>query len=276
MKVRRRTLPPGWYPGTESETRLAIRDYLQSLPPRKGKALAGVVPHAGWEFSGRVALEVFSNLIEDSATIVVVGGHLGPRDGVLAAFEEGYETPLGVLEADLELLGEIRQELSIREDSYPDNTVEIQLPFIKYLFPASRALSLRAAPAEAAIELGKAISDAADKLGRKVAVIGSTDLTHYGTNYGFQPAGEGEEALRWVKEVNDRGIIDRLLALNGEEAIRHARENRSACSIGGAAAALTFARRKGCTRSRLRRYLTSYDIYPSESFVGYAGITYSC
>lgn len=275
MKIRRRVLPPGWYPGDESETRLAIRNYLRGLPAGEEKAWAGVVPHAGWEFSGKVALEVFSCLIKNPATIVVVGGHLGPHDGILAAFEDAYETPLGIIEADLELLEEIGKEVILREDRYGDNTVEIQLPFIKYLFPDTRVLSFRAAPARESIELGRAIRLAAEKSGRQVAVIGSTDLTHYGNNYGFQPAGEGKTALKWVKEINDRGFIERMLEMNGEEALRHARENHSACSAGGAVAALAFARQSGYTRSRLLRYLTSYDVHPSESFVGYAGIIYS-
>lgn len=280
MKIRQRALPPGWYPGTGEETRETIERYLRDIGARAAiespEGVAGVVPHAGWEFSGRTALEVLLHIRRPVDTIVVVGGHLSPSAGIVAALEEGYETPLGVLPADLELLGAIETspKVSFREDRSADNTVEVQLPFIKYLFPESRALSLRGAPSADSIELGKAIKGAAESLGRNVAVIGSTDLTHYGSNYGFAPAGRGEEAVKWVTEVNDRGFIERLLSMSSEAALDHAARNQSACSAGGAIVALSFALEMGVSEGELIRYLTSYEIYPNESFVGYAGIVY--
>jgi len=274
MKIRRRTLPPGWYPEGEAATEQAIRRYLAEIPEGGNTAGAGVAPHAGWEFSGGVALKVFLNLKKDIDTMIVVGGHLSSSGGVIAAFEEGYETPLGPISADLELLEKIENKITVSEDIYPDNTVEVQLPFVRYFFPRARALALRAAPSDDAIKLGEALAAAAGELERKIAVVGSTDLTHYGRNYGFSPAGEGEAALRWVTEVNDKGFIDCLLKMEARKALEHARENHSACSAGGAVAALSFARASGSMKGELLRYLTSYDIFPSESFVGYAGIIF--
>lgn len=276
MQIRPRVLPSGWYPRSAEETRRTIEGYLAHDPAPRGRALAGVAPHAGWTFSGRIALRVLLAFQKPVETVVVVGGHLPPSAGLLAAPEEGYETPLGILEADLELLERISGALPapFREDSSPDNTVEVQLPFIKYLFPGSRALALRAAPSPAAGELGRAIRQGADSLGRSVAVLGSTDLTHYGSNYGFSPAGRGERAVEWVKKVNDRKFIESLLELNGPAALRHAGEDQSACSAGGAVAALTFAKSSGVEKGELVEYLTSYDLLPAESFVGYAGVIY--
>jgi AmmeMemoRadiSam system protein B len=105
--------------------------------------------------------------------------------------------------------------------------------------------------------------------------VGSTDLTHYGRNYGFLPAGTGEKALRWVREDNDSRIIAELLSMDAESALQLALRDRSACSAGGAVAALAFAKEKGVTKGRLVRYQTSHDVQPSESFVGYVGIIYS-
>ncbi len=259
MTIRERALPPGWYPGSAGETREAIERFLRDIggPPPEGKmtGIAGIAPHAGWEFSGRCALAVLLRLRQPVDTVVVVGGHLGPSSGLLAASEAGYETPLGTIEADLPLLEKIGSYCGtpLREDRHPDNTVEVQLPFIKYLFPQSRSLYLRSAPSSDAVELGRAIKEAADELGRKVVVLGSTDLTHYGSNYGFSPAGRGEKAVAWVKEVNDRGFVNNLLAMDAEGALRHAGANQSACSAGGAAAAVSFARESGVKQRRTDR-----------------------
>jgi len=276
MTTRRRTLPPGWYPETPAQTRSAIQGYLDELPPPTVRdATAVVVPHAGWEFSGRPALEAIRCLPPDLETIVVIGGHLSSADPVMAAGEDELETPLGDIASDRDLLFALRKILPLQTDRSPDNTVEIQLPFVKYLFPRARALYFRAPPSLEAIRLGRGIASAARELKRKTGVIGSTDLTHYGANYGFAPAGRGDRALIWVREVNDREFIDRLLAMDAEGALDHAEESRSACSAGGAAAALAFAQSRGVKRGRLIRYMTSHDVYPGESFVGYAGIVYA-
>src|SRR5512137_321519 len=106
MGVRRRCLPAGWYPGTAGGVRDAV-EAMRGASVRRRDALAGVAPHAGWEFSGALACAVFASLIEGLDTIVIIGGHLAPSDAILAAFEEGYETPLGTVPADLDLLGRL-------------------------------------------------------------------------------------------------------------------------------------------------------------------------
>jgi hypothetical protein len=243
-----------------------------SLPPRD--AAAGVAPHAGWEFSGALAGTVFARLVGDLDTIVIIGGHLAPSDGILCAFEEGYETPLGNAPADLELAARLKECVAVAEDRWPDNTVEVQLPFARHYFPAARLLGMRAPPSPAAGELGRAIAAAAAACGRRVAVVGSTDLTHYGPNYGFTPAGSGAEAVQWVTGVNDRRFIDSLLAMDEAGARERGVGERSACSAGGAVAAMAFARAAGAARGELLAYRTSRDVHASESFVGYAAVVY--
>jgi AmmeMemoRadiSam system protein B len=275
MRVRKRYLPPGWYPATGVQTREAIVGMEKTFPAGQPGGMSGIVPHAGWEYSGSLALEVLSRLARDIDTIVIIGGHLGPADGILCAFEDAYETSLGPAKADLALMEDLRTRLALREDRYADNTVEIQLPFLRHLFPNALVLGMRAPPSTDAIRLGSALFASARALGRRVAAVGSTDLTHYGTNYGFLPAGTGDEAVQWVRDVNDRRFIESALALDADSSIERALRDRSACSAGGAVAAMTFARACGARRGELVRYLTSYDVFPAESFVGYAGIVYS-
>jgi MEMO1 family protein len=274
MHVRKRYLPPGWYPGAAAQIRGTIERMESTFPPAAADAVAAVVPHAGWEYSGSLALEVLSRLSRRIDTIVIIGGHLGPADGILCAYEDAYETPLGSIAADLELLADLRAELPIREDRYADNTVEVQLPFVRHLFPDAMALGIRVSPSAEAGRLGETLARAAAARGRRLAVAGSTDLTHYGSSYGFAPAGAGETAQAWVREVNDRRFIESLLALDFDAALDRALGERSACSAGGALAALSFARQKGVGRGELVRYMTSLDVRPTESFVGYAGVVF--
>lgn len=274
--TRKRGLPEGWYPSQEIAVRRLCDGW--ATEPADAGALACVAPHAGWSFSGRLACAAVASLRggdQRAETVVIVGGHLPHGGGIFAAEEEGYTTPLGDLAADLPLLERLRARLPIRADHEPDNGVEIQLPFVRYHLGPVRALWLRVAPSREAILLGEALFEAAFAMGRSLRVVGSTDLTHYGPAYHYLPRGGGEAAVRWVTEVSDRRMIGALLSLDGEAALALGSSERSACSAGGAVAALTFARLSGAENARLIGHFTSYELHPSESFVGYAGIAYS-
>lgn len=278
MSIRKRSLPAGWYPEDAAGIDSWIDEWTRKnsgLDSTSGRATAGIVPHAGWYFSGEPAFLVLRAVDPSVETVVVVGGHLPPNGPVLAAVEEAYETPAGTIQADRELLRAITARLSWSADREADNTVEVQLPLVHRLLPGARAISFRAPPGDSALALGEAIAECARLLGRRVAVVGSTDLTHYGPQYRFTPAGMGEPALRWVKEENDAGMIRCLLEMDGESTIRYAVEHRAACSPGGAAAAIAFARAVHADEAKLLSYCTSRDRGPSSSFVGYAAITYS-
>lgn len=285
MSIRRRGLPRGWYPDDPGSVRSLVSSWTgegSASPP--GRTVSAVAPHAGWAFSGPLAAVAAASLgpgiAAGASTLVVFGGHLPPGARPLAAGESAYDSPMGPLTADLELLEALRSSLArdssvpIGLDEDPDNTVEVLLPIVAALYPGIRVLWLRAPNDESAIALGGALFDAASSLGRGVVCLGSTDLTHYGPNYGFTPKGKGRAAADWVRGTNDRRFIDALLAMDASEALRRGGSERSACSPGAAAAALSFARRAGAVEASLLDYSTSLEVRPDESFVGYAAIAF--
>ncbi|HEQ71117.1 MAG TPA: AmmeMemoRadiSam system protein B, partial [Spirochaetia bacterium] len=71
MKVRKRNLPDGWYPASAAETTRMIESLYARIEPRKSNVIAGIVPHAGWAFSGAAALEVFLSVLGPIDTCVV-------------------------------------------------------------------------------------------------------------------------------------------------------------------------------------------------------------
>ena len=71
--------------------------------------------------------------------------------------------------------------------------------------------SMGVPPAKSSLAIGQAVVEIAKRLGLNIKVIGSTDLTHYGPNYGFVSKGAGLQAIDWVRDQNDRRIIDVML-----------------------------------------------------------------
>jgi AmmeMemoRadiSam system protein B len=124
------------------------------------------------------------------------------------------------------------------------------------------------------LQIGKAVAAIASEMGIRVKIIGSTDLTHYGHNYGFVSHGTGPEAVDWVRNENDRRVIDVILEMAPEKVIDEARNSQNACCAGAVSTAIASAKQLGATRARRVAYATSYDKRPGDSFVGYVGIVF--
>jgi AmmeMemoRadiSam system protein B len=281
MSLRKRELPRGWYPVNGEDCKRDIESYLEGWKPPpllSGKEIGGMVPHAGWYFSGKLAARVFYCLKSKRKVdaIILYGGHLGPNELPRIVTEETWETPLGNIDIDNGLVKNLMKRIEIKKESPSsgDNTIEIQLALVKYFFPEAKLLAIRSPASHKAELLGREVAEIVKEEGISILAIGSTDLTHYGPNYGFLDKGTGPPSVDWVKKVNDKGFIDRALSMDAEGLLRHARENDSACSAGAAASAIATCKALGAKKGMLLDYYTSYEIMPDESFVGYAGILY--
>jgi AmmeMemoRadiSam system protein B len=281
MNRRKRSLPRGWYPWDGKDCKKEIEAYLEGWSPSQplsGKGMGGIIPHAGWYFSGKVAARVFYSLRpKDKVEVVVVyGGHLGPESLPQIVMEDAWETPFGDIEIHMDLAKNLMKRIDAKKESPSsgDNTIEIQLAMVKHFFPGAKLLAIRSPISLKALSLGEEVAAITKEEGLSILAIGSTDLTHYGPNYGFLRKGVGPSAVEWVKKENDKGFIDRALKMDTEGLLKHALENDSACSAGAAASAIATCKSLGAERGILLDYYTSYDILPDESFVGYAGILY--
>lgn len=283
MAVRRSPLAGSWYPGTAAECEREIRRFLETAPVADEAArppVGGVVPHAGWHFSGELACHVIHRLAAARPVdaVAVFGMHLHSRSPFYTMTEGEWETPFGNLAVAEGLAAELTRDFDFRIETAdhvaPDNTIELQLPFIKYFFPDAGLLPVGVPPVENAIAVGAAVAAAARRLGVRLAVLGSTDLTHYGVNYGYAPKGSGKVAFDWVRRENDRDVIEAMTAMDPAKVLEEARRHRNACCAGAAAAAIAGARGLGAAKARTLAYANSYQKNPGDSFVGYVGIVF--
>lgn len=276
-KSRKRVLPVGWYPDNKEKIYEIFNNWKQKSlnnSIQTESSIAAVVPHAGWFFSGDIAFHTISFLRKNPDTVIVVGGHLpGGAEPVFYNYKV-LETPLGDITVDVEFLNELCRKWKYRIEKGADNTVEIQLPMIKYIFPDSKIVALRVGSGNEAVEMGKDLYNTAEILNRSVTVIASTDLTHYGTDYNFTPHGYGRKALSWVKNINDRQIIEGMEEMDTGRILLLGNQEKAACSSGAAVCAVSFANESGVKRGNTVYYKTSFDVYPGESFVGYAGLIF--
>lgn len=283
MKMRRAFFAGTWYPADSQACRKQIEYFFGTAPsalPGARDSLGGIVPHAGWVFSGRIAGSVIALLSKGSKpeTVVLFGGHLGPGSPHRIMAEGAWETPLGPMEVNTDLAKVLLAEFPLQQESArgaePDNTLEVQLPLLRYAFPRARVLPLAVAPTPEGIHIGRRCGELLREKGLSAVVLGSTDLTHYGPGYGFCPMGPALRAEPWVRDVLDRAVIRQMLEMAPEEILREGLERQNACCPGAAAAAVACVLQMGAKSAQLVSYATSREIMEAEDFVGYAGIVY--
>ena len=280
-KVRKAVFAGSWYPASASACEREITGFLKEgrkLNPPGRTLVGGIVPHAGWYFSGSIACNVINCVKgQDNVDVVVVFGmHLHADSSCYIMTEGAWETPFGEIAVEETLASELAQKFPFTIETATrftqDNTVELQLPFIKYFFKDARIVAMGVPPHKNSLKIGGTVAEITKRLGLRVKVFGSTDLTHYGSNYGFVSKGTGRKAVDWVRHENDRRVIDAMLALEPEKIIAEARKRQNACCAGAAATAIETAKQLDADQADELVYATSYDKSPGDSFVGYVGI----
>lgn len=291
MQTRKSIVAGQFYPGQHDACIDEINKCLdavtisESLPD---KIVAGIVPHAGWTFSGTLAAMVFMAIRQQHEkvhTFVIFGAAHRYFGGIPAVYDRGFwSTPLGDVPVDEELAEQVLESGPAESNCsahQSEHSLEVQVPFIQYLFAGAKILPVLVPPTPQAITLG-------DNLGRvvkeekqkKIVCIGSTDLTHYGPNYGFVPKGHDQDALEWADTVNDKKFIDLALAMEPQDLLAGAAENHNACGPGAAAATIAAAKKLGSKKGRLLAHTNSNKVMrqkmgtTSTDSVGYAAIIY--
>jgi hypothetical protein len=234
-----------FYPADASDCARQIDQFIEQ--PVIPGAIGGLLPHAGWSYSGKTAGYTIGALRSVDADTVVVFGAVHVADRNLASVYPGgaWETPFGSVCIDDELAGALLRQcpetVADAEIHSREHSIEVEIPFVHRAFPQARILPVMVAATAHAAAIGRSLAQAAASLGRGVVVLASTDLTHYGPRFGFEPHGHGAAGTRWAKEVNDRLFVERVFAMNMGGVVTEAVAHRNACGAGAVAATIAAA-----------------------------------
>jgi MEMO1 family protein len=253
-----------FYPANPERLRADIQSYLSSS--QKTPAIACMVPHAGYMYSGQVAGAVFSRL-EIPATCIVLGPNHTGRGHPLAIMKEGaWRTPLGELLIDSDVADDITQEFpALSEDSAAhrsEHSIEVEVPFLQVCRSDVKFVPIAIGTGQLVLleQLGEAIANVMKNSRESVLIVASSDMNHY----------EDDATTR----VKDRKAIEKILALDAPGLYQTVmNESISMCGFGPVVAMLTAARRLGAQKAELAQYATSADVSGDHKVtVGYAGI----
>jgi AmmeMemoRadiSam system protein B/AmmeMemoRadiSam system protein A len=201
-----------FYPADPAALAAAVDNYLAAgSTARPGGEIAAVLaPHAGYEYSGRLAGLAYKFIADRYDTVVILAtGHTEGVRGAALLASDAYVTPLGRVEPDRALAAALVKASPLFEDRpaahAAEHAVEVQLPFLqrrlKRPFKLLAATLNSAGPAERA-EIGAALAGALK--GKKALLVISADLSHYPSR---ADAAASDGALRLTLEAMDPALF---------------------------------------------------------------------
>lgn len=266
-----------FYPADPGALRKKVGDLM--TPGPRAPARAALAPHAGFDYSGRVAGAVYARIAVPRDVVLVAFHHrgLGARFGAWA--RGAWRTPLGdapVAEDLVRRILDAAPEVEADEAAFAkEHSGEVQLPFLQAARPDVRIapLSVNAweggdSGREDLARFGAALASVV----RDELVVATTDLTHCGEGYGNAPP-DGRTPADWARS-QDRFVLDALARLD-EAAFWDAVAARGVamCGVGPTAAMIAFARARGANSAEIVAYGTSADDEPgADRAVGYPGV----
>lgn len=149
-----------------------------------GDGLVGVIaPHAGHVYSGPIAGYAYASIDPARVERVVLLGpaHFVPVDGIGLSTARAWETPLGTVDLDTDLVDDLRQHFdsAYPADSAhaPEHSLEVQVPFLQRVLRDRWRLVPLLVGSEIPDEVAAVIARCA-AMPRTLIVL-STDLSHY-------------------------------------------------------------------------------------------------
>ena len=265
-----------FYPADAQELKRLIEECFVSSPLGPGgtyvtasNLLGGVVPHAGYIYSGPCAAHLYAAVEKETQSVIVCGvnhGATGSRAALSGA--ESWETPLGKATVARELEDQLDAKVDfLRVDERAhreEHSIEVQVPFLQTILPQFSFVALlfgRLGASECA-QLGRAVAEAYEAqvaAGKKTILLASSDLNHY-----LSP----QETERL-----DAVALERVLALDPVGLLDTVEEHGiSMCGVIPTAVLLFAARNLGAAKARLLKHCHSGDAVPMREVVGYASV----
>ena len=269
MPIRPAAVAGTWYPGTAGALSRDVDGYLQHAGDWTGGPIQAVLaPHAGLMFSGPVGAHAYRAAASGRFDVIVLAGpsHFVAFDGVSIFPDGAFATPLGEALIDDAVAAALSSSPVVRtlpSAHQREHSLEMQLPFVRRLFPAAKIVPLVMGFQTRDTILGLADALAAACRGRQALLVGSTDLSHY---FDARTAArlDGRVQAR-VSAFDPEGLLDLF-----EEYPEHERGRYVACGGGPAIAVMMAARQLGATDGRVLKYAHSGEVSGDDTgVVGY-------
>ncbi len=270
LDIRRQAVAGMFYPKSPSELASTIAGYFSEVKkiPVDGRPQVLIVPHAGYQYSGKTAAYAYKLLEgEQYDTVIVISpSHRVFYQGSSVYNGDGYETPLGVVEIDKELskkIATIHPKVYFSHmghgtgASRQEHALEVQLPFLQVVLGKFKLVAIVMCEQEDDTINALTETLAAVVKGTNTLVVVSTDLSH---EHSDEQARKMDGKIQKAVEAYEPDKLWNLLESGEGEA----------CGGGPMVAAMKAAKRLGAHRTHILNYTNSAETTGDfSSVVGY-------
>ncbi len=214
QEVKKPSVAGSFYPKDPQELSALLDTYFDHAEPEpQGGAIFAIIsPHAGYEFSGKIAAHGYK-LVKNKAykTVVLIGSsHYYGFQGIALYSHGAFETPLGELFVDRDFSKKLLEKApTARFDPRAfekEHTIEVQLPFLQKVLTDFKIVPLMMGQGD--LESCKALSEAliyAIEGRDDVLIVASTDMYH-GYNYQETPIID-KRTLGYISAMDTEGLF---------------------------------------------------------------------
>jgi AmmeMemoRadiSam system protein B len=264
--IREPVVSGQFYPKSQEE----LISLIQSFEPDTKAKIAAkglILPHAGYIYSGRVAVTTLNQVLGKKRLIILGPNHTGVGEEFGLWAKGRWKIPQGEIAIDQELGELILSKGQIVKEDYlahqNEHSIEVELPILSYFLGEFKFVPIACKSASLATcqEVAGQIFEAIKNIKNEVLLVASTDLTHY----------EPDPVAR----KKDRAAIEAIVDLDHEELYRKVSlMNISMCGLIPVAILISCLKKLGATKSQVALYQTSGDSEAGDknSVVGYAGM----
>ncbi|MDO8603649.1 MAG: AmmeMemoRadiSam system protein B [Candidatus Omnitrophota bacterium] len=266
--IRKPAVEGAFYPADKDVLAKEVDGFLANAKKDdiKGKIIALIAPHAGYEYSGQIAAHSFKQLegTNFKKIIIISPSHYVGFDGMSVYNKGAFETPLGLVGVDQELANKIIQK-NKRFVFYPEahqkeHAIEVEIPFLQRIYKDKDFKIVPIAMGNPESEDITILSDALyDVMDKDTLLIISVDLSHY---YPYDTA---------VKlDTNSTSAIERL---DAQKMLEDINSHNSEIDAPIAVLGMIMLANRYNAKAKIIKYANSGDVTGDKSrVVGYSSI----
>lgn len=275
-KIRFPAVAGQFYPEGKRELNKALESLFEDVevPEIPGKIFGLVLPHAGYDFSGKVAAcGVKAVSKEEIETVIIIGdSHYEYFDGVSVWPGGVWQTPLGNVEVDEDLAQKIlssSKRFLVRDSAHLfEHCLEVQIPLFQRTLKYFKILPIVFGSEDKDWrELAQAIIKSSE--GKKVLIVASSDLSHY------PPYKVAEKSdMETINAILSLDVVELKEKIKGLEKKNIANAQTFLCAQDSVKTLMEIAKFKKA-KAKLLKYANSGDTGGDKNkVVGYSSIAF--
>lgn len=225
-----------------------------------------IVPHAGWMYSGRLAVRTLAQIQFPSRVIIFCPKHTAQGIDMAIAPQEKWILPSGAVDFDVEFARRLANECDMlkldSEAHRNEHSIEAILPFIIHQAPTAQftAVALGTLSWEQIDKLSDQLAAFFSKMKNPPLFIVSSDMNHYATV--DKTIQQDEKAMAQIAALDSEGLFNTCR-----------KENISMCGVVPAAVVMSTLKKMGKLNEAVLTGHTNSSVISGDNnqCVGYCG-----